>query len=430
MVSVGQCGNQLGERLWRDLHKSCDEGRTASPFFAPNGVARAVLVDSEPKVVSGLLQRNPKLFREESAACGQSGRGNNWGLGYNGIGHRGNLRHKAFSVNKDQRLDDSLLIPKALCAVHREALRVDRNCLEAIVVLHSLAGGTGSGVTSKLVEKLRLYFTHHDSPETERLAEDSLDADGLGCVYGERRRAMYIVSICVAPQLVGENSVQSINTVLTLDALQRSVDAILVLRNDEGFCPALLGPIKPSQSFDEVNAVFSMMLLPVLYFGGSARAIGELIAKCAPDARYKMLSILPLPQKNFSRYNNCALLSREYKLRTNAGTNPAPGAPLDSIHTESSKRLLDATSSCVVISVPRMLTTTVTLLDVLILNQVEELNRNLFFPLLRDCKYKLDSKAFLHQFEATGVPASDIEAAFRRVVLFLAYEQGEASSAS
>jgi hypothetical protein len=427
IVSVGQCGNQLGERLWRDLHRCCDEGRAASPFFAPSGHARAVLVDSEPKVVMGLLQRNQKIFRGDSAACSQSGRGNNWGLGYHGIGNRGNLRHKAFAVNKDQRLDDSLLIGKALCAVHREALRVDRNCLEAIVVLHSLAGGTGSGVTSKLVEKLRLYFTAPSSEEAERMADETMEADGLGCVYGERRRALYIVSICVAPQIVGENSLQSINTVLTLDALQRNTDAIVVLRNDEGFSPAPLGPIKALNSFDDVNAMFSLLLLPLLYFGGSARAVGELIAKCAPDGRFKMLSLLPLPQRNFSRFSNCALLSREYKLKGPANSATAPGAPLEQIHTQSSRRLLDAASSCVVVTVPRAFVagcaSGMMPLDILVLNQVEEMNRNLFFPLLRDCKYKLESKAFLHQFEASGVDSTFIEAAFRRVVVNLCYDQ-------
>jgi hypothetical protein len=215
--------------------------------------------------------------------------------------------------------------------------------------------------------------------------------------------------------------------VLTLDALQRNTDAIVVLRNDDGFFPAAHGPVKPQRSFGDVNGVFSSLLLPLLYFGSSARAVGELIAKCAPDRRFKMLSLVPLPQRNFARYNGCALLSREYKLsgmRGNGHVPTAPGAPLDQIHNHVSRRMLECATSCAVVSIPKGFAAACSapLLDVLVLNQVEEMTRSFLFPLLRDCKYKLQSRAFLHQLEATGVTAAFIEAAFRRVVTTLCYD--------
>lgn len=49
----------------------------------------------------------------------------------------------------------------------------------------------------------------------------------------EKRRARYLISIAVAPQTSGEVATQGFNVALTLNVLMRTVDAVLLLRNDD-----------------------------------------------------------------------------------------------------------------------------------------------------------------------------------------------------
>lgn len=184
-VLVGQCGNQLGEEILSQLFEGTGFGKDASPFFTRDGKARCVLVDSEPKAIEGVLARSEErfgrvmspaatssynpladggIFRRDAVATGESGRGNCWGLGYNGLQERIPAREEAFKQAKNQRTRDDYLLQRALCAVHAECCRADDKGIEAIIVVHSLAGGTGSGFTSKLVEKLDLHFQKRTCP--------------------------------------------------------------------------------------------------------------------------------------------------------------------------------------------------------------------------------------------------------------------------
>lgn len=436
VVQVGQCGNQLGECLWEALSVCTNNGKEPSPFFSANGKARCVLVDSEPKVVQGVQQRQPDLFQSGASVSGQCGRGNNWGLGYHGVTSETSKRDpsrakaKVFSVAKDQRLDDKAFIGKAIHAIHRELQRVEGgHTLEAILLIHSLAGGTGSGVTSRLAEKIRRYFTEQPTVKDEEEAEDEWEADGLGGVYGERRKAMYIVSIGVAPMVSGENALQGINTALTLHSLMASTDAMILLRNDEAFHPGPLAFLSPCQSFREANAAFVSYLLPVLKYGTGQRAIGELVETCAPDRRYKLLTLIGLPQKNLARFRRCAVLSREIR---SAKTVEPMAKDIRDMHKTASADCFEVTHTSVCIPAPRVLAApassagkrplTFVAPAVVVLNQVEELNTWLLFPLLRDCALKCKAQAFLQEYVQAGVSIEFITAAYRQVAAQLLYE--------
>jgi tubulin delta len=111
-LQVGQCGNQLGRAFFSALARDDDRvtgdatDLNGSAFFRAfdpcargalnRPVARAVLVDMEPKVVAQCLSGNATTSSAHAAFAydprnvltQQSGSGNNWALGYAGHGAR------------------------------------------------------------------------------------------------------------------------------------------------------------------------------------------------------------------------------------------------------------------------------------------------------------------------------------------------------
>jgi hypothetical protein len=161
-VSVGQCGNQLAWRFWdlavrehaaaagagvysddmstffrnwdadagRDLITT--SGRGGAPVPIKSLRARAVLVDTEEGVVSQVL-RSPlgPLFDSSQLLTDVSGAGNNWAQGYCEYG---------------ARYHDALLdrVRRALEACESP---------QSLFFMHSLGGGTGSGLGTYLLEQ-------------------------------------------------------------------------------------------------------------------------------------------------------------------------------------------------------------------------------------------------------------------------------------
>ena len=518
VVQVGQCGNQLGESLFSSLAppKSSTKGKPAAPppaspyFHLGDGKARCVLVDSEPKVVEGILQRNKGLFRAENAVVGSSGRGNNWGAGYHGLARREKEQQSSldspdkqkFRVNeKDQREQDDSLLLRAVRAVHKETCRVEDGALEAILVIHSLAGGTGSGFGCRLAQALREHFilspedleAREDEQEEEVKQEDyfggsspqggwslgrtdspkaratsssrktakhydnrsktstSVDMEeALSGEYGTGCKAMYLVSIAVAPSTAGETAVQGYNLALTLDALKPVVDSIILLRND----------FTKFKGFQDANEFFSSkLLLPVLKESGS---IGDLISHCCPDppgapGTNKVLTLLPLGLPQYAAFHGSVLRCRTYYTKASAhvldtsklmfnfslkGEQQRRGiAARGQFSNYDSHQLrqqqateygLDEADFELPMSI-RATDTTVKLWPsrigaaaaggntaagndgVVVLNQTKELQRYLF-PFLKDCALKLQAGAFLHQYEKAGVSREYLEGAITNVV--------------
>ncbi|EDQ85258.1 uncharacterized protein MONBRDRAFT_29416 [Monosiga brevicollis MX1] len=165
VVQVGQCGNQIGAQFWQralEEHAAINSQGTfdeaMNTFFEnvdtsvhpprrlPVGQgeqpiatlrARAVLVDMEEGVVNG-LQRGPlgELFDRAHCVTSVSGSGNNWAVGYHQYGAQ-------YGADIEQ-------------AVRRAAEACD--CLQSFLLLHSMGGGTGSGLGTWLVEMLHDAF--------------------------------------------------------------------------------------------------------------------------------------------------------------------------------------------------------------------------------------------------------------------------------
>jgi len=77
--------------------------------------------------------------RAENVVCHPSGRGNNWAMGYD-----------------DPQVNGEKLGDRAMEIFRREVERSDY--FAGAVLTHSLAGGTGSGLGSRLLENLRTEY--------------------------------------------------------------------------------------------------------------------------------------------------------------------------------------------------------------------------------------------------------------------------------
>ena len=162
VIQVGQCGNQIGCRFW-DLalreHSGLNkkglfdeplssffrnvDTRYSNPREIPVGdgtkkifslKARAVLVDMEESVVNELL-RGPlgEIFDCRQQLTSVSGSGNNWAVG-----------HKTYGQMYRDELEDCI----------RRAVE-ECDCLQTFFVLHSMGGGTGSGLGTFVLDHLK-----------------------------------------------------------------------------------------------------------------------------------------------------------------------------------------------------------------------------------------------------------------------------------
>lgn len=98
-------------------------------------VPRSVLVDLEPRVINNILASDQQQLHNAGNVFHSptgGGAGNNWAIGYN---------------QSPQVIDDISDI------LDHEAENAD--ILEGFVLCHSIAGGTGSGLGSKLLEQIK-----------------------------------------------------------------------------------------------------------------------------------------------------------------------------------------------------------------------------------------------------------------------------------
>ena len=157
-VQVGQCGNQIGCRFWEmalNEHAAYNakarydealssffqnvDARRDPPVNVPVGdpiralKARAVVVDMEEGVTNELLTGPMRdVFDSKQFITGQSGSGNNWACG----------SHHYGPMYRESLLEQ----------VRRPVEEADS--LQSFMLLHSLGGGTGSGLGSYLLAAL------------------------------------------------------------------------------------------------------------------------------------------------------------------------------------------------------------------------------------------------------------------------------------
>lgn len=200
-LQLGQCGNQIGFEFWKKLcaeHGISPEGVLED--FATDGVdrkdvffyqaddehyiPRAVLLDLEPRVINTIMNSPyAKLYNPENIYLSKhgGGAGNNWASGY---AHGERLFDEIFDI------------------IDREAEGSEN--LEAFTVCHSIAGGTGSGLGSYMLERI-----------------------------SDRFPKKLIQTYSVFPNLAETSDVvvQPYNSLLTLKRLTLNADCVVVLDN-------------------------------------------------------------------------------------------------------------------------------------------------------------------------------------------------------
>ncbi|CAD5230819.1 unnamed protein product [Bursaphelenchus okinawaensis] len=150
-LQVGQCGNQLGKAFAEELCKQHGIGPDGATdqndsrldrkdvFFYESDsgryIYRGIMADLEPRVLS-MVQSSEygRVYNPENvySASDGGGAGNSWAGGY----------------TKGSEAMESLMD-----IVQREAEASDK--LECFMLTHSVSGGTGSGMGSRLLESLR-----------------------------------------------------------------------------------------------------------------------------------------------------------------------------------------------------------------------------------------------------------------------------------
>ncbi|KAH8516910.1 hypothetical protein H0E87_005030 [Populus deltoides] len=200
-LQVVQCGNQIGMEFWKQLcleHGISKDGILED--FATQGgdrkdvffyqaddqhyIPRALLIDLEPRVINGIQNSEYRnLYNQENIFVSDhgGGAGNNWASGY----------HQGKGVEED-----------IVDMIDREADGSDS--LEGFVLCHSIAGGTGSGMGSYLLETLNDRYS---------------------------KKLVQTYSVFPNQMETSDVVVQPYNSLLTLKRLTLNADCVVVLDN-------------------------------------------------------------------------------------------------------------------------------------------------------------------------------------------------------
>lgn len=149
-IQVGQCGVQIGNSCWElyllehginpdgSLMKpdsACDESNNTFFSHTSTGkyVPRSIFIDLEPTVIDDIRTGpNKTLYHPEQLVSGREDAANNYARGHYTIGRE--------------------IIDNVSARIQKMAENCDG--LQGFLVCHSLGGGTGSGFTALLMEKL------------------------------------------------------------------------------------------------------------------------------------------------------------------------------------------------------------------------------------------------------------------------------------
>lgn len=268
-VQIGQCGTQLGACVLDRLNAEAQHENDAEYFFRRGKqgerVARAVLVDTEPRVVGAMEggERDDQKWvygASNRVLCdaGLQGCANNWAKGYR---------------TKEEN------VARAADVVRREMERSDR--VDALLSFAAGAGGTGSG----------LGCAFHSC-----FSDDHPKIRPLHCV--------------VLPDKQGDVAVGSYNATLTLNHLSKDAKrrggGLCLLSNElaKQMCVHVFRVERPT--FDHLNDVFATLLagnlLPYM-IDGQRKGLGSTLAHCcAGRLRYLTPYAAPL----YERASNAA----------------------------------------------------------------------------------------------------------------------------
>merc|ERR1711973_1019882 len=276
-IRVGQCGNQIGNRFWQtviaehsidgsgyyqgenaevDLDKVSVYMRSAGERYVP----RACLVDLEPGTVD-VIKASPvgTLFKPDNFVFGASGAGNNWAKGH--------------------YTEGAELIEEALDVIRKEVENCD--CPQGFQICQSLGGGTGSGMGTLLLLKLRDAYP-----------------DRITCTY----------SVYPSPK-VSDTVVEPYNAVLSSHQLLENADETFIIDNEALYNIAhnVLKMMEPT--YADLNYLISCVMAGVTC---SLRFPGKLNG----DLRKLGVNLVPFPRLHFFLISQAPLFADKNGSRT------------------------------------------------------------------------------------------------------------------
>ncbi|CAF4943440.1 tubulin beta chain-like [Pieris napi] len=260
-LQAGQCGNQIGSKFWEiisDEHGIDPTGRyhgdsdlqleRIQVYYneADNGsryVPRAVLVDLEPGTMDAIRSSGyGALFRPDNFVFGQSGAGNNWAKGH--------------------YTEGAELVESVMDVVRKEAEGCD--CLQGFQLTHSLGGGTGSGLGTLLLSKLREEY-----PD----------------------RIVNTFSVMPSPK-VSDTVVEPYNATLSVHQLVENTDETFCIDNEALYDICFRTLRLSSPTYGDLNHLVSLTMSGVttcLRFPGQLNA----------DLRKLAVNMVPFPRLHF-----------------------------------------------------------------------------------------------------------------------------------
>eukprot|EP01123_Difflugia_compressa_P012133 TRINITY_DN508_c0_g1_i3.p1 TRINITY_DN508_c0_g1~~TRINITY_DN508_c0_g1_i3.p1 ORF type:complete len:471 (-),score=97.01 TRINITY_DN508_c0_g1_i3:19-1431(-) len=271
-LQVGQCGNQIGGSFWETIsaehgidsrgayHGSSDYQRERLDVYynevdKEKYVPRAILVDLEPGTMNAIKSSSTgSLFKPDNFVFGQSGAGNNWAKGH--------------------YTEGAELIDQILDVVRREMESCD--CPQGFQICHSLGGGTGSGLGTLLLSKIKEEWP-----------------DRLISTY----------SVLPSPK-VTDTVVEPYNATLSLHQLIENADSVCCIDNGALFdiCKRTLK--LPNPDYVNLNALVSNVMSGVTC---SLRFPGQLNT----DLRKLTVNLVPFPRLHFFLVATAPIVSRD-----------------------------------------------------------------------------------------------------------------------
>jgi tubulin beta len=259
-IQAGQAGNQIGCKFWEVVAK--EHGLNASGTYegtnpeqlermsvyfneVSNGryVPRAVLVDLEPGTLDA-ARSGPygEMFRPDNFIFGQTGAGNNWAKGH--------------------YTEGAELVESVTEVIRKEAEGSDS--LQGFQLTHSVGGGTGSGMGTLLLSKIREEY-----PD----------------------RIISVYSIIPSPK-VSDTVVEPYNAVLSIHQLVETSDQVFVLDNEALYdiCSKTLKVATPT--YGDLNFLISSGMAGTT---AAFRFPGQLNS----DLRKLGVNLVPFPRLHF-----------------------------------------------------------------------------------------------------------------------------------
>jgi len=271
-IQGGQCGNQIGAKFWEVISGEHGVDRVGqyvgesdlqlerinvyyTEATGPRYVPRAILMDLEPGTMDS-VRSGPfgQQFKPDNFIFGQTGAGNNWAKGH--------------------YTEGAELIDTVLDVVRKEVEGCE--CLQGFQITHSLGGGTGSGMGTLLISKIREEYP-----------------DRMMCSF----------SVFPSPK-VSDTVVEPYNATLSVHQLVENADEVMVIDNEALYdiCQRTLK--LPSPTYGDLNHLVSATMSGVtccLRFPGQLNS----------DLRKLAVNLIPFPRLHFFMTGFAPLTSRE-----------------------------------------------------------------------------------------------------------------------